>query len=69
MPLEVARTLPIELLRLMGYQRGAYALGYVGDLLDPIQVVRPDIGNIGLGYAADTLEKLKRQQSALAERK
>src|SRR5215469_16461344 len=27
-PLEIARTLPEELLRLMGYQRGAYALGY-----------------------------------------
>ena len=46
--MEVARTLPVELLRLMGYQRGACALGYVGDLLDPIQVVRPDIQN-GLG--------------------
>lgn len=48
-PAEIARTLPVELLRLMGYARGAYALGYVGDLRDPIEVVRPDLGEEGLG--------------------
>ena len=48
-PLEVARTLPVELLRLIGYQRGAYALGYVDDLRDPIEVVRPDVKQSGLG--------------------
>jgi ectoine hydroxylase-related dioxygenase (phytanoyl-CoA dioxygenase family) len=48
-PLEVARTLPVELLRLMGYARGAYALGYVDDLRDPIEVVRPDLRRAGLG--------------------
>jgi ectoine hydroxylase-related dioxygenase (phytanoyl-CoA dioxygenase family) len=48
-PLEVARTLPVDLLRLMGYSRGAYALGYVDDLRDPIEVVRPDLGSSGLG--------------------
>ncbi|MGO9452764.1 MAG: phytanoyl-CoA dioxygenase family protein [Candidatus Binataceae bacterium] len=62
-PLEIARTLPLDLLRLMGYQRGAYALGYVGDLLDPIQIARPDldIKNTGLGDAQATAEKLKKQ--------
>jgi ectoine hydroxylase-related dioxygenase (phytanoyl-CoA dioxygenase family) len=35
-PPEVARTLPEDLLKLMGYQRGAYALGYVDDLRDPL---------------------------------
>jgi ectoine hydroxylase-related dioxygenase (phytanoyl-CoA dioxygenase family) len=48
-PLEVARTLPVELLRLIGYQRGAYALGYVDDLRDPIEVVRPDVKQSGFG--------------------
>jgi Phytanoyl-CoA dioxygenase (PhyH) len=48
-PLETARTLPVDLLRLMGYARGAYALGYVDDLRDPIEVVRPDLGSSGLG--------------------
>ncbi len=35
-PLEIARTLPEGLLRLMGYQRGAAALGYVDDLREPL---------------------------------
>ena len=39
-PLDVARTLEDDLLRMMGYQQGAFALGYVGDLLDPLSVVR-----------------------------
>jgi len=38
-PAEVARTLPEPLLRLMGYARGAYALGYVDDLRDPLEVL------------------------------
>ena len=41
-PLEVARTLPESLQRLIGYARGAYALGYVGDLRDPIELLRPE---------------------------
>jgi ectoine hydroxylase-related dioxygenase (phytanoyl-CoA dioxygenase family) len=48
-PLEIARTLPVDLLRLMGYARGAYALGYVDDLRDPMDVVRPDLASHGLG--------------------
>jgi hypothetical protein len=39
-PLEVARTLPDELLRLIGYRRGAYALGYVDDVRDPLDALR-----------------------------
>jgi ectoine hydroxylase-related dioxygenase (phytanoyl-CoA dioxygenase family) len=58
-PLEVARTLPVELLRLMGYQRGAYALGYVDDLRDPIEVVRPDLVAAGLGDLAASTERLR----------
>jgi len=38
-PFEIARTLPEPLLRLMGYARGAYALGYVDDLRDPLEVL------------------------------
>jgi hypothetical protein len=38
-PPTIARTLPEPLLRLMGYARGAYALGYVGDLRDPLDVL------------------------------
>jgi ectoine hydroxylase-related dioxygenase (phytanoyl-CoA dioxygenase family) len=42
-PIEVARTLPAGLARLMGYQRAAYALGYFGDLQDPMQALDPTI--------------------------
>jgi ectoine hydroxylase-related dioxygenase (phytanoyl-CoA dioxygenase family) len=46
-PHHVAETLPTDLLRLMGYDRGAYALGYIDDLRDPIEAVRPGFGSIG----------------------
>jgi ectoine hydroxylase-related dioxygenase (phytanoyl-CoA dioxygenase family) len=39
-PPEVARDLPEDLARLAGYRRGAYALGYYGDLHDPYDAVR-----------------------------
>jgi len=39
-PHDVARGLPDELLRLVGYARGAYALGYVDDLRDPLDALR-----------------------------
>jgi len=39
-PLDVARGLPDELLKLIGYQRGAYALGYVDDVRDPLEALR-----------------------------
>ncbi len=39
-PPDVARELPDDLLRMMGYAPGAYALGYVDDLRDPIAVLR-----------------------------
>ncbi len=56
-PIEIARELPEPLLRLMGYAKGAYALGYVGDLLDPIAVVRPELAKTaepGLGELTST---------------
>jgi hypothetical protein len=41
-PPEVARELPEPLARLAGYQRGAYALGYYGDLRDPFEALHGD---------------------------
>jgi ectoine hydroxylase-related dioxygenase (phytanoyl-CoA dioxygenase family) len=38
-PPDVARELPEPLARLAGYQRGAYALGYYGDLRDPLEAL------------------------------
>jgi ectoine hydroxylase-related dioxygenase (phytanoyl-CoA dioxygenase family) len=45
-PHDIARTLPEPLLRMMGYARGAYALGYVDDSRDPLDVL--------LGRKSDT---------------
>ncbi len=39
-PPEIARTLDDSLLKLMGYQQGAFALGYVGDQQDPLSLLR-----------------------------
>ncbi len=39
-PMEIARTLDDDLLEMMGYRQGAFALGYVGDQQDPLSVVR-----------------------------
>ena len=44
---EIARKLPDDLLRLMGYAIGAYALGYVDDIRDPLDALR--------GVASDAL--------------
>jgi hypothetical protein len=55
-PLEIARTLPVDLLRLMGYRLGAYALGYVDDTRDPIEVVRPDLARTGFRPVLETQE-------------
>ncbi len=38
-PPDVARTLDPELAKLIGYRRGAYALGYFGDLQDPMEAL------------------------------
>ena len=53
-PLDIARTLPVDLLRLMGYRLGAYALGYVDDTRDPIEVVRPDLARTGFRPVLET---------------
>ncbi|MGH1491024.1 MAG: phytanoyl-CoA dioxygenase family protein [Acidimicrobiales bacterium] len=39
-PVEIAKTLDDELLKMMGYQQGAFALGYVGDQQDPLAALR-----------------------------
>ena len=39
-PPDIARTLDDDLLKMMGYQQGAFALGYVGDQQDPLAVLR-----------------------------
>jgi ectoine hydroxylase-related dioxygenase (phytanoyl-CoA dioxygenase family) len=48
-PPDVALTLDDELLRLMGYRIGAYALGYVDDVRDPLDALRGATGAMGFG--------------------
>jgi ectoine hydroxylase-related dioxygenase (phytanoyl-CoA dioxygenase family) len=59
-PLDVARTLPEPLLALIGYARGAYALGYVDDVRDPLDALlgrKSEAGDLGaLDAAARKLE-------------
>jgi len=43
-PLDVAETLDDDLLRLMGYRTGAYALGYIDDVRDPLEALRGRTG-------------------------
>jgi hypothetical protein len=46
----------------MGYRLGAYALGYVDDLRDPIEVVRPDLKHVQtLGDVDQSRKRLKKQ--------
>jgi ectoine hydroxylase-related dioxygenase (phytanoyl-CoA dioxygenase family) len=48
-PHDVAVTLPDDLLRLMGYRTGAYALGYIDDVRDPIEALRGASGSMSFG--------------------
>ncbi len=64
-PFEIARTLPEDLLRLMGYARGAYALGYVDDLRDPIEVLRTDVPATGFGDLDAALDRARAQARAV----
>ena len=45
-PPDVGRTLDDDLLRMMGYQQGAFALGYVGDQQDPLAALRGTDGKV-----------------------
>ncbi|HEY9267109.1 MAG TPA: phytanoyl-CoA dioxygenase family protein, partial [Mycobacterium sp.] len=52
-PPEVARTLDDDLLRLIGYKEGAWAMGYFRDFEDPLRAVRGD--EVAYGFDADSL--------------
>jgi hypothetical protein len=59
-PQEIARQFPKPLLRLMGYARGAYALGYVDDMRDPLDVLLgTSSGDTGLGDIAAAAERVR----------
>jgi hypothetical protein len=58
-PQEIARELPDDLLGLIGYRRGAYALGYVDDLRDPLDVLKGRSEVTGLGNLADAQARVR----------
>jgi len=60
-PFAVAETLPVELLRLMGYSYGGYALGYVDDVRDPIKVVKPDFSKARATNPAEAESRFRDQ--------
>lgn len=53
-PPEIAATLDDDLLRLMGYQIGAYALGYIDDVRDPLEAIRGSSGEMSFGTLASS---------------
>ena len=57
-PRDIAKGFPDALLRLMGYARGAYALGYIDDLRDPIAALRPSDAPQSLGGLDEANAKL-----------
>ena len=63
-PPEIARTLPEGLLRLMGYQRGSYGLGYVDDMREPLDWLydRPSVISDFYEYRRSSRELLKRTE-------
>ncbi|PPC75976.1 phytanoyl-CoA dioxygenase [Pokkaliibacter plantistimulans] len=61
-PPEVARTLPDDLLRLMGYQCGCFAMGYVRDFEDPLAYLKGSTERRSSGFNA--LSNTANQSSA-----
>jgi ectoine hydroxylase-related dioxygenase (phytanoyl-CoA dioxygenase family) len=56
-PREVAETLDDDLLRLIGYRRGAYALGYIDDVRDPLEALRGGRGTMSFADRAPTASR------------
>lgn len=51
-PREIAQTLDDDLLKLMGYRVGAYALGYIDDLRDPLDALRDETASAVQDFGA-----------------
>lgn len=63
-PLEIAKTLDDDLLRLMGYQEGAFAMGYFRDFEDPLRAIR---GDEAVPYGFDVTRVRAGAQGAMAD--
>jgi ectoine hydroxylase-related dioxygenase (phytanoyl-CoA dioxygenase family) len=63
-PLELARTLPDDLLKVMGYQMGCFAMGYVRDFEDPMVMIRePETKSV---FGIDMVKKNAELDGAMA---
>jgi ectoine hydroxylase-related dioxygenase (phytanoyl-CoA dioxygenase family) len=63
-PLEVARTLPDDLLHVMGYRMGCFAMGYVRDFEDPMVVIRePETRGV---FGVDMMKKNAENDRSMA---
>jgi ectoine hydroxylase-related dioxygenase (phytanoyl-CoA dioxygenase family) len=64
-PPEMARTLPEGLLRLMGYQRGSYSIGYADDMREPLDWLygSPTFMSDFLGYRRAARKRLRETAS------
>jgi ectoine hydroxylase-related dioxygenase (phytanoyl-CoA dioxygenase family) len=60
-PPEIARTLPEGLLRLMGYQRGSYSIGYVDNMREPLDWLYDSTAHISdfYGYRRAARKRLR----------
>ena len=54
-PAEMLKTLPEDLLRMMGYQHGAYSLGFIDGGRDPIAAIRPELEKSDSGIDFDDI--------------
>ena len=52
-PMDVARTLDDDLLKLIGYQEGAWAMGYFRDFENPLRAIRGD--SVAYGFDGSRL--------------
>ncbi len=58
-PHEIARGLDEPMQRLIGYQRGAYALGYVDDLREPLKALKAESGSDSFGGLEDAIDRVE----------
>ncbi|MCW0181422.1 MAG: phytanoyl-CoA dioxygenase family protein [Zavarzinia sp.] len=58
-PIEIARTLPDDLLKVMGYQLGCFSMGYMRDGEDPMTAIREPDKRVpyNVGILAETTKK------------
>jgi ectoine hydroxylase-related dioxygenase (phytanoyl-CoA dioxygenase family) len=59
-PLELARTLPRNLLRLMGYRIGCFPIGYVNDFEDPMSIIDPTLPKAVIEFDPETKKHIER---------